>query len=200
MMFSCTTCLLKRRSAFSTVSPSWSLTSAKRHLHPGLILPGASYGLYRCRSRLAVSQLFRQFLAGFETRIPFGGDGDGLPGARVAALALHPVFHDEAAKPAQVYPFVCLERFRDHRQDRVHCYFNLRLLQFGLGGDLLNQLLFCHSFEFSGCCGPTTQPAVPGAWRQAVAVVWRVGGGEKGASLAVGTEPGVGLRSGLRLR
>src|ERR1035437_9172011 len=103
MMFSCTTCLLKRRRAFSTVSPSWSLTSANCHLHPGLILPGASYGFFRRRSRFDLRQLVRQFLAGLEARIPFCGDGDGLPGARVAALALHPVFHDEAAKPAQVY-------------------------------------------------------------------------------------------------
>src|ERR1019366_4755290 len=119
MMFSCMTCLLKRRSAFSTVSPSWSLTSANCHLRPGLILPGASYGLYRRRSRFDLRQLFRQFLAGLETRIPFCRDDDGLPGARVAALPLLPVFHHEAAKPAQVYPFVRLERFRDHRQDRV---------------------------------------------------------------------------------
>src|ERR1035438_5974719 len=144
MMFSCMTFLLKRRSAFSTVSPSWSLTSANCHLHPAPILLVPSWGHFRRRSRLAVSQLFRQFLAGLEACIPFCGDDDGLPGARVAALALLPVFHDEAAKSAQVHPLVCLERFRDHRQDRVHCYFNLRLLQFGLGGDLLNQLLFCH--------------------------------------------------------
>jgi hypothetical protein len=63
-------------------------------------LPGPLYGHFRRRSLLALSQLFRQFLAGLETRIPFCGDGDGLPGARVAALALLPVFHDEAAKPA----------------------------------------------------------------------------------------------------
>src|ERR1035438_8681943 len=99
MMFSCTTCLLKRRSAFSTVSPSWSLTSANWHLRPAPIFPVASQGLYRRRSRLALRQLFRQFLTGFETRIPFCGDGDGLPGARVAALALLPLFHHEAAKP-----------------------------------------------------------------------------------------------------
>src|ERR1035441_3286317 len=145
------TCLLKRRSAFSTVSPSWSLTSATWHLHPAPSFPLASNGLFRGRrglfrrrSRLAFCQLLRQFLAGLEARIPFCRDGDGLPGARVAALALLPLFHHEAAKPAQVYPFVCLERFRDHRQDSVHCHFNLGLLQFSLGGDLLNQLLFCH--------------------------------------------------------
>src|ERR1035438_7651845 len=108
------TCRLKRRRAFSTVSPSWSLTSAKRHLHPGPIFPLASNGLFRGRrghfrrrSRLAVSQLLCQFLAGLEGRIPFCGDGDGLPGARVAVLALFSVFSEEAAKPAQVYPFVC---------------------------------------------------------------------------------------------
>src|ERR1035437_5572969 len=113
MMFSCITCLLKRRSAFSTVSPSWSLTSANCHPHPAPILPQASYGPFRGRrghfrrrSRLAVSQLFRQFFAGLESRIPLGGNSDGLPGARVTALALLPVFHHEAAKPAQVYPFV----------------------------------------------------------------------------------------------
>src|ERR1017187_918848 len=145
------TCLLKRRSAFSTVSPSWSLTSANCHLHPGLILPVASWGHFRGRrghfrrwSRLPLRQLFRQFLAGLEARIPFGGDGDGLPCARVAALALLPLLHDEAAKPAQIHPFVCLERFRNHRQNRVHCRFNLGLLQFSLGCYLLNQLLFCH--------------------------------------------------------
>src|ERR1035437_10011357 len=100
MMFSSTTCLLKRRRAFSTVSPSWSLTSANCHLHPAPILLVPSWGHFRRRSRLAVSQLFRQFLAGFETRIPFCGDGDGLPSTRVAALALLPVFHDKAAEPA----------------------------------------------------------------------------------------------------
>src|ERR1035437_1683809 len=100
------TCLLKRRSAFSTVSPSWSLTSAKRHLYPVPIFPLVSNGLFRGRrghfrrwSRIAMSQPFRQFLAGLETRIPFCGDGDGLPSARVAALALLPLFHHEAAKP-----------------------------------------------------------------------------------------------------
>src|ERR1039457_4207448 len=99
MMFSEITCLLKRRSAFSTVSPSWSLTSAKQHLHPAPILRMASNGLFRGRrghfrrrSRIALGELFRQFLAGLETRIPFCGDGDGLPGARVAALALLPLF------------------------------------------------------------------------------------------------------------
>src|ERR1035437_7929504 len=121
------TCRLKRRSAFSTVSPSWSLTSAKRHLHPAPIFPVALYGHFRRRSRLALSQLFRQFLAWLEARIPFCGDDDGLPGARVAALPLLPLFHHEAAKPAQVYPFVRLERIRDHRQDRVHCRFGLGL-------------------------------------------------------------------------
>src|ERR1019366_1585394 len=123
MMFSFTTCLLKRRRAFSTVSPSWSPTSAKWHLYPAPILPVPSWSLRR-RSRLAVSQLLSQFFAGLETRIPFCGDGDGLSGVRVAALPLLPVFHHEAAKPAQVYSFVCLERFRDHRQNRVHCRFN----------------------------------------------------------------------------
>src|ERR1035437_3088225 len=140
------TCLLKRRSAFSTVSPSWSLTSAKWHLHPAPILPVPSWSLYGRRSCLAVSRLLRHFFAGLEAGIASCRYGDGLPGAGVAALALLPVFHDEAAKPAQVYPFVCLERFRDHHQDRVHGYFNLGLLQFSLGGDFLNQLLFCHSF------------------------------------------------------
>src|ERR1039457_6009260 len=98
MMFSEITCLLKRRSAFSTVSPSWSLTSAKLHLHPDPILRMASYGLFRGRrghflrrSRFDLRQLFRQFLAGLEARIPFCGDGDGLPGVRVAALALLPL-------------------------------------------------------------------------------------------------------------
>src|ERR1035437_10830448 len=108
MMFSCRTFRLKRRSAFSTVSPSCSITSANCHLHPGLIFPVPLWGLFRRRSRLALRQLVRQFLAGLEARIPFCGDGDGLPGARVAALALLPLFHHEAAKPAQVYPFVCL--------------------------------------------------------------------------------------------
>src|ERR1035441_4054922 len=145
MMFSCMTCLLKRRSAFSTVSPSWSLTSAKWHLHPAPILPVPLGGHFRRRSRFCLSQLFRQFLARLEARVPFGGDGDSLPGARVAALALLPLFHHEAAKPTQVYPFVCSERFRDQRQDRVHCDFSLGFLQFSLGCDLLNQLLFCHS-------------------------------------------------------
>src|ERR1017187_1384392 len=107
MMFSSTTCLLKRRRAFSTVSPSWSLTSANCHLCPAPSFPMASNGLFRGRrghfrrrSRLALGQLFRQFLSGFETRIPFCGDGDGLSGARVAALPLLPLFHHEAAKPA----------------------------------------------------------------------------------------------------
>src|ERR1039458_2562133 len=106
MLFSCRTFFLKRRSAFSTVSPSWSVTSANGHLHPAPIFRMASNGLYRGRrghfrrrSRLTLRQLLRQFLAGLETRIPFCGDGDGLPGARVAALALLPVFHDEATKP-----------------------------------------------------------------------------------------------------
>src|ERR1019366_6681599 len=98
MMFFCTTCLLKRRRAFSTVSPSWSLTSAKRHLHPASILPLALWGLRRW-SRIAWSQPFRQFLAGLETRIPFCGDGDGLPSARVAALALLPLFHTKLPSP-----------------------------------------------------------------------------------------------------
>src|ERR1035437_4034329 len=106
MMFSCITCLLKRRSAFSTVSPSWSLTSAKRHPHPAPILPVPSWSHFRGRSRLAVRQLLCQFFAGLEARIPFCGNGDGLPGARVAALPLLPVFHHEAAKPAQFYSFV----------------------------------------------------------------------------------------------
>src|ERR1035438_1214142 len=154
MMFSDMTCLLKRRSAFSTVSPSWSLTSAKLHLHPAPVFPVASNGLFRGRrghfrrrSRLVLGQLLRQFLAGLEARMPFCGNGDGLPGARVAALALLPVFHDEAAKPAQVYPFVRLEGFRDHRQDRVHCHFSLGLLQFSRGCDLVNLLLCSHRSE-----------------------------------------------------
>src|ERR1035437_10774852 len=99
------TCLLKRRSAFSTVSPSWSLTSAKRHLYPVPVFPLLSNGLFRGRrglfrrrSSLDLRQLFRQFLAGIEARIPFCRDGDGLPGTRVAALALLPVLHHEAAK------------------------------------------------------------------------------------------------------
>src|SRR5664280_2478763 len=107
MMFSCKTFFLKRRSAFSTVSPSWSLTSANGHLHPAPIFRMASNGLFRGRrghfrrrSRFDLRQLFRQFLAGFETRTPFCGDDDGLPGARVAALALLPLFHHEAAKSA----------------------------------------------------------------------------------------------------
>src|ERR1017187_8048232 len=145
MMFSCITCRLKRRSAFSTVSPSWSLTSANCYPQHAPVFPLASYGHFRRRSRLALCQLFRQFLAGLEARTPFCRDGDGLPGPRVAALALLPLFHHETAKPTQVYPFICLERFRDHHQDRVHCHFNLGLLQFSLGCDLLNQLLFCHS-------------------------------------------------------
>src|ERR1035437_290170 len=144
MMFSCKTFLLKRRSAFSTVSPSWSVTSAKWHLHPASIFPLALYGHFRRRSRFDLRELFRQFFAGLEARIPFRGDGDGLPGARVAALALLPLFHHEAAEAAQVHTFSCLESLRDQRQDRVHCDFNLGLLQFSLGGDLLNQLLFCH--------------------------------------------------------
>src|ERR1039458_85880 len=122
MMFSCKTFFLKRRRAFSTVSPSCSVTSANCHLHPAPSFPLALWGHFRRRSRLALSQLFRQFLAGLEARTPFCGDGDGLPGARVAALALLPVFHDEAAKSAQVHPLVCLERFRDQVQDRVHCH------------------------------------------------------------------------------
>src|ERR1017187_5954866 len=147
MMFSFTTCLLKRRSAFSTVSPSWSLTSAKLHRHHVPILARASYELYelfRRRSRLCLSQLLRQFLAGLEARIPFCGDGNGLPGARVTALALLPLFHHEATESAQIYSFVCLESLRDQRQDRVHGDLNLGLLQFSFGRDLLNQLLFCH--------------------------------------------------------
>src|ERR1039458_4782018 len=111
MMFSCKTFLLKRRRAFSTVSPSWSFTSANGHLHPAPIFRMASFclfrrrrGLFRDRRGLVLRQLFRQFLAGLEACIPFGGDGDGLPGARVAALALLPFFHYEAAEPTQVYP------------------------------------------------------------------------------------------------
>src|ERR1017187_6405116 len=46
-MFSCMTCRLKRRSAFSTVSPPWSLTSTKRHLYPAPSFPPASNGLFR---------------------------------------------------------------------------------------------------------------------------------------------------------
>src|ERR1017187_5305658 len=133
MMFSDMTCLLKRRRAFSTVSPSCSFTSAKWHLYPAPIFLVALWSHFRRWSRLALSQLFRQFLAGLEACTPFCGDVDGLPSARVAALALLPLFHHEAAKSAKVYPFVRLERFRDHRQDRVHCYFNLGLLQFSLG-------------------------------------------------------------------
>src|ERR1019366_6012268 len=98
MMFSCKTFFLKRRRAFSTVSPSCSITSDNCHLQPNQILPVALYGLFRGRRGLfrdrwdlVLRQLFRQFLAGLEARIPFGGDGDGLPGARVAALALLPV-------------------------------------------------------------------------------------------------------------
>src|SRR5260370_16451243 len=102
MMFSCKTFFLKRRRAFSTVSPSCSVTSAKWHFHSAPNLPMASYGLYRRRSRLAVRQLFGQFLAGLEARIPFRGDGDGLPGARVAALALLPLFHHTTAKPPYI--------------------------------------------------------------------------------------------------
>src|ERR1039457_3791405 len=115
MMFSCITFLLKRRRAFSPVSPSWSITSANCHLHPAPILAVASFclfrrrrDLFRDRSRFDLRQLFRQFLAGLETRISFRGDGDGLPGARIAALALLPLFHHEAAETAKVYPFVCL--------------------------------------------------------------------------------------------
>src|ERR1022692_3011003 len=42
-------------------------------------------------------------------------------------------------------PVVCAERLRDQFENGVHCDFNLGLLQFSLGCDLLNQLLFCHS-------------------------------------------------------
>src|ERR1035441_7142354 len=86
-------CLLKRRRAFSTISPSCSITSAKQHLYPGPILPVPSWSHFRRRSRFDLRQLLGQFLAGFEARIPFCGDGDGLPSARVAALALLPFFH-----------------------------------------------------------------------------------------------------------
>src|ERR1039458_4464295 len=47
MMFSCKTFLLKRRRAFSTVSPSWSFTSAHAHLHPAPIFRMASFCLCR---------------------------------------------------------------------------------------------------------------------------------------------------------
>src|ERR1039457_3840109 len=110
MMFSCKTFFLKRRRAFSTVSPSWSLTSAKQHLYRAPILRMASNrlfrgrrGLFRDRWGLLLRQLFRQFLAGFETRAPLCRYGDGFPGARVASLALLPLFHHEAAKTAQVH-------------------------------------------------------------------------------------------------
>src|SRR5471030_2255494 len=101
MMFSRRSFLLKRRSAFSTVSPSCSVTSAKLHPPSHSILPIASCGLFRHGgSRLCLSQLLRQFLAGLEACIPFCGDGDGLPCARVASLALLPLSYHEAAKPA----------------------------------------------------------------------------------------------------
>src|ERR1035437_6611272 len=101
MMFSCKTFFLKRRSAFSTVSPSCSVTSAKWHLHPDLILPGPLYGHFRRRSLLALSELFRQFFAGLEARIPFCGNGDGLSGARVAALPLLPLRSEEHTSELQ---------------------------------------------------------------------------------------------------
>ena len=63
---------------------------------------------------------------------------DGLPGARVATLALLPLFHHEAAKPTYVYPFVRTERLRDQNQNGVHCDRNLGLTQFSLGRDILN--------------------------------------------------------------
>src|SRR5579863_3232131 len=150
MMSSASTFRLKRRSALSSVSPSWSFTSATLHLHhrPGFrsalhsqpvrILLKASYGLFRLRRRLAVNQLFHQFFARLEARIPFCRDGDCFPGSRVAALALLPILHREASKPAQVNPFILSERLRDHLENRVNCDFRLGFPQFSLGRDLLN--------------------------------------------------------------
>lgn len=55
------------------------------HLRPATMFPRASYGFFRHRNRLDLRQFFRQFLAGLKARIPFCGDGDGFPRARVAA-------------------------------------------------------------------------------------------------------------------
>jgi hypothetical protein len=82
--------------------PPPTLTMISVHcsnLQPNPILLMASYGLFRLWSRLGLSQLFRQLLAGLEVRIPFCRDCDGLSGARVAALTLLPIFHHETAEP-----------------------------------------------------------------------------------------------------
>src|SRR5438132_942380 len=109
MMSSWRTFLLKRRSALSSVSPSWSFTSANCHLQhsrrslsfdsrPRPILLLSSDGLVRLPGCLDPIQLFGQFLAGPEGRIPLSCDRDGLSGPRVAALPRLAFLYHEAAK------------------------------------------------------------------------------------------------------
>src|SRR5450432_3800317 len=111
MISSDNTFLLKRRSALSIVSPSWSFTSATRRLRHGLIvqsialrpgpLPTLAIASYRLclSSRPRLGQRFGKLLAGLEARISFCGDADRLPSTRIAALTLLLIFRDEAAKP-----------------------------------------------------------------------------------------------------
>src|SRR5215510_13762045 len=63
------------------------------HSKSAAICAMVSYGFFRRRSDLTLSQPFRQFLAGPEARIPFCGDRDCLPGARVTTLTFLSLFH-----------------------------------------------------------------------------------------------------------
>src|SRR5258708_7625030 len=51
----------------------------------------ASFGIFWRRRRVSLRQLFRQFLAGLEARIPFCGDGDGLPGGGLPPSPFFPL-------------------------------------------------------------------------------------------------------------
>jgi len=60
-----------------------------------------------------LNKCFAEFLAGLEARVALGSYRDGLASPRITALPLLLLLHNEAAKPAQIDTFVCLQRFGD---------------------------------------------------------------------------------------
>jgi hypothetical protein len=94
----------------------------------------------RVRFRLGLDESFAELLAGLEARIAFGRDGDGFAGPRITALALLLLLHDEAAKSAQIYALVCLERIRNGSENGLKYRFDLGLFPASLRRHYVNQL------------------------------------------------------------